>query len=78
MGRFIQIPSGKNQSDPVEIVNSDYVVRVRFFEKAKNLENNTVVLVVNSGNEFISFHIPFNTKEEATEWIEKNFIFFNK
>lgn len=72
MARFIQIPLPNGK---VELLNSDFVSRVEFDPAYKPI---TVEVFFVEEDSLNSYEVVFSTKERATDWIEKNFIFFNK
>ena len=72
MARFIEIPQ---PSRKVEFVNSDFVIRVEFYP-ASNPP--TVEFFFVEAQSLVSCQVRFQTKEQASDWIEKNFILFNK
>jgi len=71
MARFIEI---KQKDGDLVLINTDYVVMAKYHD---NGGMNTVVIDVAKNNHIESAIIDFETKEDAMEFLQVEFLLFN-
>jgi len=74
MARFIQI---KQKSNKIFLLNTDYVITAEYYDLGNDVTLHSVILELekNSRTNFLS--VDFETKAEAMEFLEQNFLIFN-
>jgi len=74
MARFIQI---KQKSNKIFLLNTDYVITAEYYDRGNDVTLHSVILELekNSRTNFLS--VDFETKAEAIEFLEQNFLIFN-
>ena len=74
MARFIQI---KQKSNKIFLLNTDYVITAEYYDRGNDVTLHSVILELekNSRTNFLS--VDFETKTEAIEFLEQNFLIFN-
>ena len=74
MARFIQI---KQKSNKIFLLNTDYVITAEYYDRGNDVTLHSVILELekNSRTNFLS--VDFETKAEAIEFLEQNFLLFN-
>jgi len=75
MARFIKLP--QKDGNKISLLNTDYVITAEYHDRGNYALLHSVILELerNSRTNFLS--VDFETKAEATEFLEKNFLIFN-
>jgi len=75
MARFIEI---KQKSNRVFLLNTDYVMTAEYCDRSSNDAPLHSVILATAKNERTDFlYVDFETKEDAMEFLQKNFLLFN-
>jgi len=74
MARFIEI---KQKSNRVFLLNTDYVMTAEYCDRSNDAPLHSVILATSKNERTDFLYVDFETKEDAMEFLQVEFLIFN-